>query len=493
MARVLGATRLSHSTDESTSIERQREDIGRRVHADRSTLVDITEDADVSGAVSPFQRAQLGPWLTNPRKIAQWDTLMVSKLDRLSRSVLDFGELLKWCKENGKNVVSLDGEVNTDTATGWLHVQIVMTFAEFERRRMSERRADASRKIAANAGWHGGHSTEWGYRPVQSNGRWELEPDPEQLPVIREIADAILDGESGLSVAVRYGIDPGNLLRRLRRPSLYGMVIFKGEAVRGPDGMPVMREPVLDRRIWDRLQARLNRNSKGKGRPRDASAWFGVIYCDLCGQQTYLQRYTGRPNRYYTHKRHLAMYRKGEREWCPASYHGEPIESRIDGLVLRAWHGAYTVDSIEIPGEDHTAELRQVEEAIAAWEARAVSGESAGSVMRILDGLNARRQAIVDAGVVTEDRTETIMTDVPLTELWQAQPDDHAKGALLRKMGYRIYVKPAVGRSAGRGKLRLRLQQGDKNWHEIFAEGTDVLVREYPARDRSWPPASATS
>lgn len=479
MARVLGAARLSHDTDASTSIERQREDIRRRVHADRNTLVDITEDTDVSGSISPFERAELGPWLTDPKLIAKWDTLMVAKLDRLSRSVLDFGELLKWCKANGKNIVTLDGEVNTDTATGWLHVQIVITFAEFERRRMSERRADASRKIASNAGWHGGHSTDWGYRPVQTNGKWELEPDPEQVPVIREIADAILNGESGLSVAVRYGIDPGNLLKRLRRPSLYGMVVFKGEIVRGPDGMPLMREPVLDRPTWDKLQARLNRNSKGQGAPRDASDWFGVIYCGLCGHQLYLQRYRARPNRYYNHKRQHAAYRKGEREWCPASFHGEPIESRIDGLIRRAWAGEFTVEYVDIPGEDHTEELRKLEEAIADWEARAVSGESAGSVMRILDGLNARRQAIVDAGVVTEDRTETVWTDVPLTDLWESQPDDRARGALLRKMGKKIYVKPAVGRQAGKGKLSISLHDG-KTWHEIFAEGEDVLVREYP-------------
>ena len=213
MARVLGSARLSHDTDASTSIERQKEDLARRVHADRNTLVYIAVDTDTSGAVRPFERPDLGPWLTDPRKIAQWDTLMVSKLDRLSRSVLDFGDLLEWCKANGKNILSLDGEVNTDTATGWLHVQIIMTFAEFERRRMSERRADASRKIASNAGWHGGHSTEWGYRPVQVNGVWQQEPDPEQVPMINEAAKRVINGESTQSVALALGFDATNLGR----------------------------------------------------------------------------------------------------------------------------------------------------------------------------------------------------------------------------------------------------------------------------------------
>ena len=147
MANVLGASRLSHDTEASTSMERQREDITNRVKADRNTLVDIAEDTDVSGAVSPFDRPGLGPWLTEPALVARWDTLMVAKRNRLTRSVRDFGDLLEWCKENKKNIVSLDGEVNTDTSTGWLHVQIIMTFAEFERRRMSERRAEAAQKL----------------------------------------------------------------------------------------------------------------------------------------------------------------------------------------------------------------------------------------------------------------------------------------------------------------------------------------------------------
>src|SRR5580704_10446375 len=100
MARVLGACRLSHDTDASTSIERQREDITNRVKADRNDIAHIAEDTDVSGVISPFERPDLGPWLTEAALIARWDTLMVAKLDRLTRSVRDFGDLLEWCKEN---------------------------------------------------------------------------------------------------------------------------------------------------------------------------------------------------------------------------------------------------------------------------------------------------------------------------------------------------------------------------------------------------------
>lgn len=92
VSKALGVVRLSLLTEESTSPERQREQITYTVKARGGELVHIVDDLDVSGSVSPFEREQLGPWLTDPGKIAQWDTLIVTKLDRQSRSLINFAE-----------------------------------------------------------------------------------------------------------------------------------------------------------------------------------------------------------------------------------------------------------------------------------------------------------------------------------------------------------------------------------------------------------------
>jgi site-specific DNA recombinase len=467
--RVLGAARLSHDTDTSTSIERQTEDLTRRVHADRDTLVDIAVDTDISGAVSVFERPGLGPWLTDPTKISQWDTLMVSKLDRLSRSVRDFGDLLEWCKANGKNVVSLDGEVNTDTATGWLHVQIIMTFAEFERRRMSERRSDASVKIASRGGWHGGHSTEWGYRPVKVDGIWQQELDPEQVPLINEAANRVIKGESTQSVALDLGLDPANLARRLRRPSLYGAIVFKGELVRGADGMPLMREPVIDRKTWNKLQARLEANSRGAGVPRDASAWLHVIHCYECGEPMYRQPYSDGRSHIYYHKRSLAKYRDGKVPVCRINLNGRDLERQISPMVQRAWAGRFAIETITIPGEDNTEELARVDEAISdlntdRYERGLFRGEDGSRrYAEIMSRLEARRQEILDAGVIVPDKSEIVVTDVLLTDMWAECEDEHAQGALLRRMGYRIYA-----RKAGYGKASIKLVQVPRDGKPVW-------------------------
>ncbi|HEY3977687.1 MAG TPA: recombinase family protein, partial [Streptosporangiaceae bacterium] len=132
MARLLGATRLSHSTDASTSIERQQETITAYAGAHGHVLVAITEDTDVSGSIAPWDRSELGPWLSDVRA-GSWDTLVVAKLDRVSRSLLDFAKLLKWCQAHGKTLVSVAESLDFGTPTGQFVGKILILFAEFER------------------------------------------------------------------------------------------------------------------------------------------------------------------------------------------------------------------------------------------------------------------------------------------------------------------------------------------------------------------------
>src|SRR5579875_575532 len=104
--RHLGVVRLSRLTDATTSPERQREQIEHAVKSrNDAELVHIVEDLDISGSVSAWDR-DVAPWLTEQAKINQWDTLIVAKLDRLSRSLLDFQKLLVWLREHKKSLIS---------------------------------------------------------------------------------------------------------------------------------------------------------------------------------------------------------------------------------------------------------------------------------------------------------------------------------------------------------------------------------------------------
>jgi DNA invertase Pin-like site-specific DNA recombinase len=247
VARVLGARRLSHDTDASTSNERQGEAITGWAKLKDHTVVALTNDTDVSGAVSPFDRDDLGPWLRPPR-LHQWDVLVVAKLDRVSRPLVDFANLLTWCQEHGKVLVSVAEGLDFGTPTGQFIGKILILFAEWERQTMRERRADAARKLYADAGFNGGASLPWGYRAMTVGGKIELSPGSDMVALVGEIADAVIGGESVLSAADRHGMNYTTLLRRLWSPSLKGVVTLHGDVVRDADGLPKLREPVVSRR-----------------------------------------------------------------------------------------------------------------------------------------------------------------------------------------------------------------------------------------------------
>lgn len=77
------------------------------------------------------------------------DVLVVSKLDRLSRSVLDFASIAEQAKRRGWSVVALDVDVDTTTPTGELVANITSSVAQWERRIIGARTAEAMQAMKA--------------------------------------------------------------------------------------------------------------------------------------------------------------------------------------------------------------------------------------------------------------------------------------------------------------------------------------------------------
>src|SRR5215472_1301118 len=115
--RVIGAVRLSvvRDEDKTMSPERQRAAIeawaARRGHV----IVGWAEDLNVSGAVAPSDRPELGAWLKRPD---EWDIICAAKPDRISRSLRDFLNFDHELKAMGKSLASIDPEIDTSTAAG---------------------------------------------------------------------------------------------------------------------------------------------------------------------------------------------------------------------------------------------------------------------------------------------------------------------------------------------------------------------------------------
>jgi DNA invertase Pin-like site-specific DNA recombinase len=112
------------------------------------TLLRIYEDAGASG------KAMNGrPGLQEAlAAVEQGDAqgLVVAKLDRLSRSLLDFAELMERARKRGWNLAALDLGLDLSTPSGEMMAPVLASFARYERRLISQRTRDALAIVKQN-------------------------------------------------------------------------------------------------------------------------------------------------------------------------------------------------------------------------------------------------------------------------------------------------------------------------------------------------------
>jgi DNA invertase Pin-like site-specific DNA recombinase len=113
------------------------------------------------------------------------DVLVVSKLDRLSRSVLDFASITEQAKRRGWSVVALDTDVDTTTPTGALLANICSSVSQWERQIIGARTAEAMQAMKARGVRLG--------RPVDlaDDVRHRIAADHEAGKSLRAIAEAL--------------------------------------------------------------------------------------------------------------------------------------------------------------------------------------------------------------------------------------------------------------------------------------------------------------
>lgn len=140
--RVVGYVRVStqEQGDSGAGLDAQVDAIERECAHRRWTLERICQD--VASGSSRDRRPALAEAVAMVSG-DQADTLMVSKLDRLSRSVADFGALIEEARRGGWNLVIIDLGVDLATPAGEMVASIMAVLAQWERRVISQRTRDA--------------------------------------------------------------------------------------------------------------------------------------------------------------------------------------------------------------------------------------------------------------------------------------------------------------------------------------------------------------
>ena len=239
-----------------------------------------------------------GPWIALPCKrllgdigAGKVDVVVVYKIDRLTRSLFDFAKIVEAFDAKGVSFVSVTQQFNTTTSMGRLTLNVLLSFAQFEREVTGERIRD---KIAASKKkgmWMGGMPA-LGY-DVQNR---KLVINEQEALTVRHIfrryvqlrsvraLRAELDGEGIRSKrrVVADGTQVGG--QRFSRGALYLMLqnrIYRGEITHKGDAYPGEHQPIVDKALWDEVQAVLAENRIDRATGSDAkhpSLLAGMVF-----------------------------------------------------------------------------------------------------------------------------------------------------------------------------------------------------------------------
>lgn len=271
--------RLSRESDDSTSIETQRQACVRWCEQNGYDPADVTEyvDAGVSGAKPLEQRKDMRRLMRDrPEVMVAW------KLDRYARSVSEFLRLVAWGEAHNVRVATSDNTINTTTPTGRMVAVVLAALAEWERSLIIGRVTDAHQTRRTQGRWSSG-AAPYGYRIERRDGGAYLAIDEQQAENVRKAVRALLDGGTATSTAPIVGLGAIRWRRLLKSPTLRGMREYKGALVVGEDGVTPVQfaEPIISAAEHKAIKERLIALGQGDERaPRSASPMaHGYAWC----------------------------------------------------------------------------------------------------------------------------------------------------------------------------------------------------------------------
>jgi site-specific DNA recombinase len=444
------------------------------------------------------------------------DAVVVYKIDRLSRSLLDFAKMMDVFERHHVAFCSVTQQFNSATSMGRLVLNVLLSFAQFEREIIAERTRDKIAAARRKGKWSGGLPI-LGYDTDPKDPK--LIVNPEEAARIQTIFALYLEHRGLVPVVeelnlrgwvtkrwtTRKGRQRGgrpfsktNLHQLLTNVTYVGKVRYKSEIHTGE------HPALIDPETWQRVQALLQRNGRGGGEVRNRAGALlqGLLHCGPCGyamSPTYATK-KGRRYRYYV----CTAAQKRGWQGCPSkSVPAGAIEGFVvdrikavgqDPAVLAA-----VVAQARRQGQERLTEMeverRALERDLARWntEVRAVLGQitpgnAEETALARLADLQERIRAAEQRGAAIRAETTVLSRDLvdqaevaavlgQFDLLWEAlTPQEQARVV-------RLLVERVVYDGA-RGKVAITsIPRASRRWPDSFARLQAAVSDPFTATD----------
>ena len=190
------------------------------------------------------------------------DVVVVYKIDRLSRALMDFSRLVEVFDAHGVTFVSVTQAFNTTTSMGRLTLNILLSFAQFEREVIGERIRDKFAASRARGIWMGG-KVPLGYE-VRDR---KLVVNEAEAARVRRVFTLFAETGSGTETANQLRAEAATAKsgRLLNKGDVYKLLAnrtYVGEAAHKGKSFPGEHEAIVSRTVWDEVQGILGENAR---------------------------------------------------------------------------------------------------------------------------------------------------------------------------------------------------------------------------------------
>ena len=225
------------------------------------------------------------------------DIVLVYKVDRLSRSLADFARIMETFDAHDVSFVSVTQQFNTTTSMGRLTLNMLLSFAQFEREVTGERIRDKIAASRARGLWMGGH-VPLGY-DLQARC---LVANQDEAAIVRLIFARYV--ELGSVASLKAELDARGIVSKARisttgksfggkpfsRGALYRLLanrVYIGQAVHKGRAHPGAHAAIIERALFEAAQTTLNANriTRANGYHADEPSLLGGLLVDAQGER----------------------------------------------------------------------------------------------------------------------------------------------------------------------------------------------------------------
>jgi site-specific DNA recombinase len=380
LARQAAAVRCAIYTRKSTdegldsdfnTLDAQRESaeayIASQRHEGWMALPQKYDDGGFTGA--NMERPALQRLLSDIRD-GLVNCVVVYKVDRLTRSLLDFAKIMEVFDQHGISFVSVTQQLNTAASLGRLTLNVLMSFAQFEREMIAERTRDKMSAARRKGKWVGGNPV-LGYDVHPDGGA--LVVNAEEAARVRAIFAMYLEHGSLLPVVSELNLRGWTLKRwttrdgkmvggkPFTRPRLHLLltnVIYTGQVCHRGEIFPGEHEAIVDHETWVKVQAQLKANAPGSTRNlrnKHGALLKGTVRCATCNVGM-VHTYTRKDGRIYRYYVCVKAHQRGWNQCVTRSVSAAELEQavvdQIRGVGLNPMMLTVVMHQLEESGAD---------------------------------------------------------------------------------------------------------------------------------------------